>query len=67
MKNRYKIVYKYHGDDYSLMTVDTFGEAKRIKDLLIDGHLVSEIKIFETVDNRCVFNAINLIDMKEVA
>jgi len=67
MKNRYDIVYKYHGCDWSKMTVDTFGEAKRIKDLLIEGYIVSDIKIFETIDNRCVFNAVNLIDMKEVA
>tara|TARA_B100001059_G_scaffold205424_1_gene215460 strand:- start:252 stop:455 length:204 start_codon:yes stop_codon:yes gene_type:complete len=67
MKTRYDIIYRYHGDDWSKMTVDTFGEAKRIKDLLIEGYIVSDIKIFETVDNRCVFDAVNLIDMKEVA
>ena len=67
MKTRYKIIYKEHGSSGWAYSVLPYEKVMKVKNHLIDNYIASDIKIFETVDDRCVFNAINLIDMKEVA
>jgi len=60
-------MYKEHGSNNWAYGVLPYEQVMKVKNHLIDNYIASDIKIFETVDNRCVFNAVNLIDMKEVA
>ena len=63
MKTRYKIIYKEHGSsEWADRILNTHAQVMKAKDHLIDNYIASDIKIFETVDNRCVFNAVDLID-----
>ena len=63
MQTRYKIIYKEHGSsEWAESTVDTHAQVMKAKDHLIDNYIASDVKIFETVDDRCVFSAEDLID-----
>lgn len=55
-------MYKEHGSNNWAYSVLPYAQVIKVKDHLIDNYIASDIKIFETVDNRCVFNAVDLID-----
>jgi hypothetical protein len=72
---KYKILYREHGSKvFDEFNVYDYKEAVGYKDHLLQTYKYSEIKIFhyDLVGKdigmpKCVFNAVNLIDMKEVA